>query len=273
MLSIKSISKSYAGRTLFSGASLQINRRDRIGVVGPNGAGKSTLFSIILKETSPDSGEISIEKGAKVGFLPQESAPTGDETVLELACSFSPEFIQAAKRLGALGQALGDEPNSEDYEVFENAGGGGLIAKARQILSGLSFKEADFDRLAKELSGGWIMRAHLARLLVQEPDLLMLDEPTNHLDLHSLIWLQNYLQNYPGAILLISHDREFLNNLARHIVELENTNLNRYTGNYERYLVQREANQAQWIAAYENQQKEIERLMKFVDRFLSLIHI
>lgn len=267
MLSIKSISKSFAGRTLFSGASLQINRRDRIGVVGPNGAGKSTLFSIILKETSPDTGEIAIEKGAKVGFLPQESAPTGDETVLELACSFSPEFIQAAKRLGALGQALEDEPNSEDYEVFENAGGGGLIAKARQILSGLSFKEADFDRLAKELSGGWIMRAHLARLLVQEPDLLMLDEPTNHLDLHSLIWLQNYLQNYPGAILLISHDREFLNNLARHIVELENTKLNRYTGNYERYLVQREANQAQWIAAYENQQKEIERLMKFVDRF------
>lgn len=267
MLSIKSISKSFAGRTLFSGASLQINRRDRIGVVGPNGAGKSTLFSIILKETSHDTGEIAIEKGAKVGFLPQESAPTGDETVLELACSFSPEFIQAAKRLGALGQALEDEPNSEDYEVFENAGGGGLIAKARQILSGLSFKEADFDRLAKELSGGWIMRAHLARLLVQEPDLLMLDEPTNHLDLHSLIWLQNYLQNYPGAILLISHDREFLNNLARHIVELENTKLNRYTGNYERYLVQREANQAQWIAAYENQQKEIERLMKFVDRF------
>ena len=267
MLSIKSISKSFAGRTLFSGASLQINRRDRIGVVGPNGAGKSTLFSIILKETSHDTGEIAIEKGAKVGFLPQESAPTGDETVLELACSFSPEFIQAAKRLGALGQALEDEPNSEDYEVFENAGGGGLIAKARQILSGLSFKEADFDRLAKELSGGWIMRAHLARLLVQEPDLLMLDEPTNHLDLHSLIWLQNYLQNYPGAILLISHDREFLNNLARNIVELENTKLNRYTGNYERYLVQREANQAQWIAAYENQQKEIERLMKFVDRF------
>ena len=267
MLSIKSISKSFAGRTLFSGASLQINRRDRIGVVGPNGAGKSTLFSIILKETSHDTGEIAIEKGAKVGFLPQESAPTGDETVLELACSFSPEFIQAAKRLGALGQALEDEPNSEDYEVFENAGGGGLIAKARQILSGLSFNEADFDRLAKELSGGWIMRAHLARLLVQEPDLLMLDEPTNHLDLHSLIWLQNYLQNYPGAILLISHDREFLNNLARNIVELENTKLNRYTGNYERYLVQREANQAQWIAAYENQQKEIERLMKFVDRF------
>ena len=267
MLSIKTISKAYAGRVLFSNASLQINRRDRIGVVGPNGAGKSTLFSIILRETSADDGEIALEKGAKVGFLPQESAPTGDETVLELACSFSKEFILAAKRLGALGQAQNEEPTSEDYDVFENAGGGQLVAKARQILSGLGFKENDFERLARELSGGWIMRAHLARLLVQEPDLLMLDEPTNHLDLHSLIWLQNYLQNYPGAILLISHDREFLNNLARHIVELENGRLTRYSGNYERYLVQREANEAQWLAAYENQQKEIERLMKFVDRF------
>ena len=121
--------------------------------------------------------------------------------------------------------------------MFESAGGGGLIAKARQILDGLSFKESDFERPAKELSGGWIMRVHLARLLVQEPDLLMLDEPTNHLDLHSLIWLQNYLQNYPGAILLISHDREFLNQLARHILELENSRFTRYTGNYEQYLI------------------------------------
>jgi len=267
VLSIKSISKAYAGRTLFSNASLQINRRDRIGVVGPNGAGKSTLFSIILRDTSPDTGEIALEKGAEVGFLPQESAPTGDESVLELACSFSKEFLLAAKRFGVLGQAPDGDPSAEDYDAFENTGGSQLIAKARQILSGLGFKESDFDRLAKELSGGWIMRAHLARLLVQEPDLLMLDEPTNHLDLHSLIWLQNYLQNYPGAILLISHDREFLNQLVRHIVELENIRLTRYSGNYERYLVQREANESQWIAAYENQQKEIDRLMRFVDRF------
>ena len=267
MLSIKSISKAYAGRTLFSGASLQINRRDRIGIVGPNGAGKSTLFSIILGEITPDEGEIALEKGAKVGFLPQESAPTGDETVLELACSFSPDFIRAAKRMGALGQAPEGEPTETDYEVFESAGGGGLIAKARQILVGLSFKDSDMTRLARELSGGWIMRAHLARLLVEEPDLLMLDEPTNHLDLHSLLWLQNYLQNYPGAILLISHDREFLNQLVRHVVELERATIVRYTGNYDRYLVQREANETQWLAAYENQQKEIDRLMKFVDRF------
>ena len=267
MLSIKSISKAYAGRTLFSDVSIQINRRDRIGVVGPNGAGKSTLFSVILREITPDNGEIAFEKGSRVGFLPQESAPTGDESVLELACSFSPEFIAAAKRLGALGASSDEEPTESDYEVFEAAGGGGLIAKARQILNGLSFKDSDFERPAKELSGGWIMRVHLARLLVQEPDLLMLDEPTNHLDLHSLIWLQNYLQNYPGAILLISHDREFLNQLVRHILELENSRFTRYTGNYEQYLIQREANEVQWLAAYENQQKEIDRLMKFVERF------
>ncbi|MEE2947351.1 MAG: ABC-F family ATP-binding cassette domain-containing protein [Verrucomicrobiota bacterium] len=269
MLSIKSISKSFAGRTLFADASLQINRRDRIGVVGRNGSGKSTLFSIILEETSPDSGEIALERGSMVGFLPQENAPIGDETVIELSCTFSTEFIAAARRLGALGQAHDGEPTDSDYEVFEAAGGGGLIAKARQILAGLGFKESDFDRFANELSGGWIMRAHLARLLVQEPDLLMLDEPTNHLDLHSLIWLQDYLQNYPGAILLISHDREFLNQIARHIVELEGGRVTRYTGNYERFLVQREANELQWIAAYENQQKEIQRLMRFVDRFRS----
>ena len=269
MLSIKSISKAYAGRTLFANASLQINRRDCIGVVGRNGAGKSTLLSIILDDTSPDSGEIALERGSKVGFLPQENAPTGDETVIELACAFSPAFIEAARRLGALGQTHGGDPTDADYEVFESTGGGGLIAKARQILGGLGFKDTDFDRLAKELSGGWIMRAHLARLLVQEPDLLMLDEPTNHLDLHSLIWLQNYLQNYSGAILLISHDREFLNQLVRHIVELEGGRITRYTGNYEKYLVQREAGETQRLAAYENQKKEIERLMSFVDRFRS----
>ncbi len=267
MLSIKSISKAYAGRTLFTNTSLQINRRDRIGVVGRNGSGKSTLLSIILNEISPDNGEVALERGAKVGFLPQESAPTGDETVLELACSFSPEFIEAARRLGALGQAHDADPTDTDYETFESAGGGGLIAKARQILGGLAFKDADFDRLARELSGGWIMRAHLARLLVQEPDLLMLDEPTNHLDLNSLIWLQGYLQNYSGAILLISHDREFLNQIVQYIVELEGGRVTRYTGNHEKYLVQREANEAQRLAAYENQQKEIERLMGFVERF------
>ena len=132
MLSIKSISKAYAGRTLFSDVSIQINRRDRIGVVGPNGAGKSTLFSVILREITPDSGEISFEKGSRVGFLPQESAPTGDESVLELACSFSTEFIAAAKRLGALEASSDEEPTESDYEVFEAAGGGGCAAEDRE---------------------------------------------------------------------------------------------------------------------------------------------
>jgi ATP-binding cassette subfamily F protein 3 len=225
------------------------------------------LFSIILSETTPDSGVVALERGAKVGFLPQESAPAGEESVIELVCAVSEKFAKAAINLGALGQSNGGEPSDEDYEVFESAGGARLIAKARQILSGLSFKDSDFDRPARELSGGWIMRAHLARLLVMEPDLLMLDEPTNHLDLNSLIWLQGYLQNYSGAILLISHDREFLNQIVQYIVELEGGRVTRYTGNHEKYLVQREANEAQRLAAYENQQKEIERLMGFVERF------
>ena len=166
MLSIKSISKSFSGRTLFADACLQINRRDRIGIVGRNGAGKSTLFSIILGETTPDSGVVAVERGAKIGFLPQESAPTGGESIIELVCAVSEKFIKAALNLGALGKSKGGEPSGEDYEVFESAGGARLVAKGRQILSGLGFKDNDFDRPANELSGGWIMRAHLARLLV-----------------------------------------------------------------------------------------------------------
>jgi ATP-binding cassette subfamily F protein 3 len=140
-------------------------------------------------------------------------------------------------------------------------------AKAKQILAGLSFREKDFDRPAREMSGGWVMRAHLARLLTQEPDLLMLDEPTNHLDLEALLWFQQYLQGYPGAILVISHDREFLNSLISHTVEIRMSKLIRYRGNYDDYLVQREANEAQLLAAYKNQQREIASLQEFADRF------
>src|SRR6185295_18843637 len=132
--------------------------------------------------------------------------------------------------------------------------------------AGLSFREKDFDRPAREMSGGWVMRAHLARLLAMEPDLLMLDEPTNHLDLETLIWFQGYLRNYPGAIFLISHDREFLNNLVGSIVEIRQSKLIRYRGNYDEYLVQREASEVQLLAAYKNQQREIAHLMDFVNR-------
>ena len=238
MLQLNNISKAYAGRVLFDQASLQLIRGDRLGLVGPNGAGKSTLFSIILGEEAPDSGKILLERGVTLGYLPQESAPAGDETVLELATAH-------------MADALGWEAEP----------------KAKRILRGLAFRESDFERPAKTLSGGWIMRAHLARLLVQEPDLLLLDEPTNHLDLESLGWFQEYLKSYPGAILMISHDREFLNQLIRKVVEIAHERLNFYTGNYESYVREKVAREEQHLAAYENQQREIKKLQDFADRF------
>jgi len=210
-----------------------------------------------------------MEKRLTVGFLPQESAPAGDETIMDLATAISAEAVALRETVRAF--ESGQESDVEEYhearERFADLGGFDLEPRAKKILGGLAFRESDFDRMARTMSGGWIMRAHLARLLVMEPDLLMLDEPTNHLDLESLGWFQNYLRNYPGAILMISHDREFLNQLADSIIEIRHGTLHRYRGNYEAFLEQREARSEQHKAAYENQQKEIARLQAFADRF------
>lgn len=258
MLTLSGITKAFGGRTLFADVSLQVNRGDRIGLVGPNGAGKTTLFSLIMGRDAADSGAISMRRGVRIGYLPQESAPAGSETVLELATATTLDGLHPNFQITA---RLAEEP------VLDLNNAHHVEAKAKRILTGLSFRERDFERPLKELSGGWVMRAHLARLLAQEPDLLMLDEPTNHLDLDALLWLQQYLQFYSGAILLISHDREFLNQLAEAIVEIRQAKLIRYTGNYDDYLNQRQAQEAQWLAAYKNQQREIARLMEFVNRF------
>src|SRR5205085_2259957 len=265
MLTISQVTKAFAGRVLFEDASLQVNRGDRIGLVGPNGAGKSTLFALILGEASPDEGKISLEKSATVGFLPQEHAPAGDETVLELACAISPALVKAQRILRST-----PEDSTEHHDAlhsFDEHGGWQLEPKAKRILAGLAFREADFDRPARTLSGGWVMRAHLARLLVQEPELLLLDEPTNHLDLESLVWFQGYLTSYPGAILMISHDREFLNQLVGSIIEIAHRRLNRYRGNWDSYVEQKAAREEQQLSAYKNQQKEIASLQLFADRF------
>ena len=269
MLTLSQISKSFGGRTLFTDVSLQINRQDRIGLVGPNGAGKSTLFSLILGDASPDDGRVTLDKNVTMGFLPQESAPAGDETILELACATSPEMsrVQRAIQRHEVAGTLEDPEYHEALDTFTELGGWQLEPRAKQILSGLAFRDSDFHRKAKALSGGWIMRAHLARLLVQEPDLLLLDEPTNHLDLESLVWFQEYLRTYPGAILMISHDREFLNELVGSIVEISQTKLHRFRGNYDKYVVEKAAREEQHLAAYKNQQKEIASLQQFADRF------
>jgi ATP-binding cassette, subfamily F, member 3 len=273
MLTLSEISKAYGGRVLFADVTLQLNREDRIGLVGPNGAGKSTLFSIILGDEEADSGKVMKERNVVFGYLPQESAPVGDETILELATAISPEFAKLRKIILAwdsdhhVAADHVEEIHDDAHNRFHELGGYQLDAKAKQILSGLGFREKDFDRPARELSGGWVMRAHLARLLVQEPDLLLLDEPTNHLDLEALLWFQEYLTVYPGAIVVISHDREFLNHIVSGIVEIRSSKLNRYRGNYDDFLVQRAAAEEQLLAAYKNQQKEIERLQLFADRF------
>src|SRR5205823_1840618 len=187
MLTVSQLSKSFAGRALFDDVSLQVNRGDRIGLVGPNGAGKSTLFALLLGDVSPDKGTIAIEKNATIGFLPQETAAAGDETVLELALAVSPELVHAQKVIKQHEAAVAgiadpgvDATYHDALHVFDEHGGWELEPKAKRVLAGLAFRETDFDRPARALSGGWIMRAHLARLLVMEPDLLLLDEPTNH---------------------------------------------------------------------------------------------
>jgi ATP-binding cassette, subfamily F, member 3 len=270
MVTLVDISKAFAGRTLFAEASLQVNPRDRIGVVGANGIGKSTLFSLILGQLEPDSGKILIEPKVTLGHLPQETAPVQDETVLELATAITPELAELQRQIKAWENAHPDAVLDLDDSVhsrYRDLGGNQLEAKAKQTLTGLGFRESDFNRPAREMSGGWVMRAHLARLLVQEPDLLMLDEPTNHLDLETLLWFQATLKEYRGAVLVISHDREFLNFLVGDIVEIRLGSLMRYTGNYEDYLVQREAHEANLMAAYKNQQRKIGQLMRFVERF------
>jgi ATP-binding cassette subfamily F protein 3 len=210
-----------------------------------------------------------MERNVTIGFLPQESAPVADETVVELATAISPEFVRLRRQVLAWDSGHPGETDIHDdvHDRFNELDGYRIEARARKVLAGLSFRDRDFDRPAREMSGGWVMRAHLARLLVQQPDLLMLDEPTNHLDLEALLWVQDYLKTYPGAILMISHDREFLNQLIGSIVEIRLSKLIRYRGNYDEYLVQREAHEAQQLAAYKNQQREIDRLMTFVERF------
>ncbi|MEY5015686.1 MAG: hypothetical protein RIS92_2044, partial [Verrucomicrobiota bacterium] len=268
MLTIRDLKKAH-GVTLFEEACMQVNYGERVALVGPNGAGKSTLFSLILKRDEPDAGTIERDPWTMVGFLPQEAEAVGDETVLDIATGRASEIPALETRLREL-EAKGDvdgpdylEANAK-YEALTNPQ---VDAKAKRMLAGLGYRGTDFDRPARELSGGWVMRAHLARLLVMEPDLLMLDEPTNHLDLVSLLWLQNYLKNYSGAVLLISHDRQFMDEVIEKVYEIADRKLHEWTGNYTDYLRLKDEAYERQSAAYKNQQKEIAALREFYDRF------
>ena len=269
MLSIRDLKKTVGGRTLFEHASLQINYGDRVALVGPNGAGKSTLFTIIRRENDADEGTVERDAWTMVGYLPQEAEAVGEETSLDIATGRVTELPRLEKRLHEL-EAAGDVAGPEYLEAHakhDALNDPQVEAKAKKMLAGLGYREATFHRPARELSGGWIMRAHLARLLVMEPDLLLLDEPTNHLDLLALLWLQNYLKNYSGALLLISHDRQFMDEVVTQVHEIAEKKLVAYTGNYTEFLQQREERYEQQLAAYKNQQKEIQALQEFADRF------
>src|SRR3954466_7507913 len=269
MLTIRDLKMTLGGRTLFENASFHLNYGDRVALVGPNGAGKTTLFSLILKQKSPDSGVIERDEWTMVGYLPQEGEAQGEETVLDVATGRVEEVPLLEKRLHEL-EAAGDVSCPEYMEAHakhDALNDPQVETKAKKILRGLGYRDSDFGRKAREMSGGWIMRARLARLLVMEPDLLLLDEPTNHLDLLALLWLQNYLKNYPGALLLISPDRQFMDEVVGQVHEISEKKLIAYTGNYTDFLRQREERYEQQLAAHKNQQKEIQALQQFADRF------
>jgi ATP-binding cassette subfamily F protein 3 len=272
MLTIRDLKKSHGGRTLFENAAMQINYSERIALVGPNGSGKTTLFQIILGNEAPDGGTVERDEWTMTGFLPQEAEPVGEETVLEVATGRAGVVQELEKQLREF-EARGEVTEAAYFEAqarFDALNDNQVEAKAKRMLNGLGFRERHFERPAKEMSGGWVMRAHLARLLVMEPDLLMLDEPTNHLDLSALLWLQDYLKNYGGAILLISHDREFMDHIVEGVYSIEDQKLVSYKGNYSSFEKQRDENFERGMAAYKNQQKEIKALRDFADRFLSV---
>jgi ATP-binding cassette, subfamily F, member 3 len=278
MITLNHVQKQFGTRVIFKDCSLQIGVRDRVGLIGPNGSGKTTLFRMILGEESIDDGEILIAKGVKIGHLPQEVVSFRGNTVLDEVLKSLSNITSLQDKMKILEEELssiedpkGQERLAKEYgklqERYTLLGGYGLEAEAKRILQGLGFKEKDFGRRTDELSGGWLMRIALAKILLQSPDLLLLDEPTNHLDLTSLIWLEEFLVNYPGATVIVSHDRVFLNHLIDRIAEIEAEKIDLYYGDYDHYLEEKEARREILEATFKTQQRKIEQTERFIERF------
>ena len=272
------VSKSFGGRTLYEGATLQLNAGQRWALVGPNGAGKTTLLKIIMGVESPDEGTVSFQKGTTVGYLEQEAKLAGHASALEEVKSSATEIRRLGERISELEAAIANTPEGEELNAlleeyghvqdrFERLGGYELDSRARAILCGLGFPVDDLDKPAEDFSGGWQMRIAPSKLLLRHPDLLLLDEPTNHLDLESVQWLEQFLSGYDGAVLLVSHDRAFMDACVSHVAALENRRLTTYTGNYSAYLRQREDNLEQLRAKRAAQEREIAHMQVFVDKF------
>ena len=279
ILSVDKVEKSFGARTLFSGASFQINAGNRFALVGPNGAGKTTLLKIIMGIDSPDAGSITFAKDVNVGYLEQETKLASDVAVIDEVMNSANEIRQLGERAEELQLAIAEAGETGEVadallteygqvqDRFERLGGYQLESNARQILAGLGFPVEDFGKPCREFSGGWQMRIALAKLFLRHPDLLLLDEPTNHLDLESVQWLRGFISNYEGAVLIVSHDRAFMDACVDHVAAIENRRVTTYTGNYSAYLKQREDNLEQMRAKRAAQEREIAHMQVFVDKF------
>ena len=283
MLHLTDISKSFGTQTVLDQASLHVKPGMRIGLVGANGAGKTTLLRLIVGEMSMDGGEISARKDLRIGFLPQEIEEIADHAVIEEVLASHLDILSAERRIAEIGEQIGrayTAPVSGDGDAdalleelgvlqtaFENAHGYEFETRAQSILRGMGFRDADFQRQIAELSGGWRMRVALARLLLEQPDLLLMDEPTNHLDLESLIWLEDFLLTWPGALVVISHDRYFLNRMVTHIADLDRGVIDLYAGDYDHYEEEKRQRYEALVNAAKNQQREIESAEAFIRRF------
>ncbi|MHB1016800.1 MAG: ribosomal protection-like ABC-F family protein [Coriobacteriia bacterium] len=277
IITVDHVTRTIGERVLFKDAFLRVGARDRIALVGPNGAGKTTLLEIIAGEQEPDSGTIIKAKDATIGYLKQEAIEMHGANVLDEVLSVASGVRGLEHRIHLLEEELATatpeetEPLLAEYgrlrERFEHMGGYTVEAEARSVLSGLGFKERDFTRDVAEFSGGWQMRVALAKILLVEPDVLLLDEPTNHLDLESVTWLEGFLKNYEGALVIVSHDRSFMDGIVNRIAELELRTINTYQGTYSSYQEQKAADHERLVAAKKQQDRDIEQQERFIERF------
>ena len=275
MIRLESISKAYPSGDLFFNVNIFLKRGMRAGLVGPNGAGKTTLLKIMLGEESPDSGNILKDKTITIGHLAQDIVSSTEKSILKQVLKAYPEVAELEAKIKNLSDSISkDSKNNKLIDAlgecqnrFEALGGWSLEKKAKKILSGLGFVESQFNSTMEDLSGGWRMRVALATILLQEPDILFLDEPTNHLDLEATIWLESFLSGWKGGIVMISHDREFLDRSINHTLEIDLKKVVLYKGNFTDYIEAKSLRQEQLRNAYRNQQKQIKDTERFIDRF------
>ncbi len=278
MIRLDNIGKQHGNQVLFVDASAQVNRGEKVGLVGPNGAGKSTIFRLITKEESPDEGTVSVDRGLTIGYFSQDTGEMSGKTVVEETMNGAGPVAEIAHELHTLEHAMADPDRADEMDAlvqrfgevqarFDALGGYTLEGKAREILAGLGFDAAVMDDDVGNLSGGWKMRVALARILLMRPDAMLLDEPTNHLDLESLIWLENFLKAFEGALLMVSHDREFMNRIVTKIIEIDSGELTTYSGNYDFFEKQRELADRQAEAQYARQQAMLKKELAFIERF------